>query len=153
MSIYRFFSNLSIPLLLFFCPNISVKAAVNSICLRTCISFCFPPWFVSQSGCKSRKLISNWQMFLEVFLRKFSFPFFLLIYQSVNELSDVLRGANVTSVFKSHKLFLNYFFKTFVSLNSSACQYFRERLSLLRVQKYTLYLHLQGFLLYISHLF
>jgi flagellin len=82
--LYRFFSNLSIPLLLFFCSNISVKTAVNSICLRTCFNFVS---LVSQSGCKSRKLISNWQMFFEVFFRKFYFPFLLLIYQSVNELS------------------------------------------------------------------
>jgi hypothetical protein len=70
--LYRFFSNLSIPLLLFFCFNISVKTAVNSICLRTCFNFVS---LVSQSGCKSRKLISYWQMFFEVFLRKFSFLF------------------------------------------------------------------------------
>ncbi|MDR7212740.1 hypothetical protein J2W48_004708 [Flavobacterium piscis] len=48
--------------------------------------FLFLP-LVSQSGCKSRKLISNWQMFFEVFLRKFSLLFLLLIYQSINELS------------------------------------------------------------------
>jgi hypothetical protein len=42
---------------------------------------------VFQSGCKSRKLISNWQMFFEVFLENFTFLFLLLIYQSVNELS------------------------------------------------------------------
>jgi hypothetical protein len=33
-------------LLLFFCSNISVKAAVNSICLRTCVSF-FVPFILS----------------------------------------------------------------------------------------------------------
>jgi hypothetical protein len=108
--LYRFFSNLSIPLLLFFCPNISVKTAVNSICLRTCFFFVS---LVSQSGCKSRKLISNRQMFFEVFFGKFSFPFLLKPYQSINELSNVLRGANVTSVFKSHKLFRIFFEKNF----------------------------------------
>jgi len=33
---------------------------------------------VSQSGCKSRKLISNWQMFFEVFFGKFFVSFFFL---------------------------------------------------------------------------
>jgi len=39
---------------------------------------------VLQSGCKSRKLISNRQMFFEVFFEKFSFPFssvYLPIFQ------------------------------------------------------------------------
>jgi len=82
--LYRFFSNLSIPLLLFFCFEISLKTAVNSICLRTCFNFVS---LVLQSGCKNRKLISNRQMFFEVFFEIF-IPFFLLfIYQSFNELS------------------------------------------------------------------
>ncbi|RED24478.1 hypothetical protein BD847_1205 [Flavobacterium cutihirudinis] len=42
---------------------------------------------VSQSGYKSRKLISKRQMFFEVFFRKFLFLFSSLIYQSINELS------------------------------------------------------------------
>jgi len=41
ISLYRFFSISRLSYSLFFCPNISVKAAVNSICLRTCISFSF----------------------------------------------------------------------------------------------------------------
>ncbi len=54
----------------FFCSEISFRTAVNSICLRTCLSFVSP---VSQSGCKTRKLISNWQMFFEVFFKIFRF--------------------------------------------------------------------------------
>ncbi|RED22759.1 hypothetical protein BD847_0005 [Flavobacterium cutihirudinis] len=43
---------------------------------------------VSQSGCKSRKLISKRQMFFEVFFLENFFSFFLHhIYQSLNELS------------------------------------------------------------------
>jgi len=81
------------------------------------------------------KLLSNWQMFFEFFFEKFLFLFSTQLYQSINELSNVLRGANVTSVFKSHKLLGIFFWKKFFSLNSFACQYFSERLSLLRVQK------------------
>ena len=40
LQFYRCYSNLSILLLLFLCSNISVKTAVNSICLGTCSS-CF----------------------------------------------------------------------------------------------------------------
>lgn len=54
------------------------------------MSFYYRFSLVAQSGCKSRKLISNWQMFFEVFFRKISFPFLLFIYQSINELSNVL---------------------------------------------------------------
>ena len=61
--------------------------------------------FVTQSGCKSRKLISNRQMFFEVFLKKFFIPFSFFSITNLSMSSDVLRGANVTSVFKSHKLF------------------------------------------------
>jgi len=93
---------------LFFCSNISVKAAVNSICLRTCFNFVS---LVSQSGCKSRKLISNWQMFFEVFFkRKFLF-FSLLKPTNLSMNFPCFAGANVTSVFKSHKLFAIFFWK------------------------------------------
>jgi len=68
-------------------------------------------------------------MFFEVFFEKFSFPFLLFIYQSFNELFRVLRGANVTSVFKSHKLFWIFFWKNFsvsirvlVSISRNACR-------------------------------
>jgi len=73
----------SITLILF--VPIFIGTAVNSICLRTCISFCVS--LVSQSGCKSRKLISNRQMFFEVFLENFHSLFLQFIYQSINELS------------------------------------------------------------------
>ena len=65
----------------------------------------------------------------------------------------VLRGANVISVFHSHKLFLIFFENFFSAWISFSCQSFRERLSLLRVQKYHLYLHLQDFFLYFFHVF
>ena len=66
---------------------------------------------VFQSGCKSRKLISNWQMFFEVFLKEILIPFSTSYLPICQWTFPVLRGANVTSVFKSHKLFLNYFSK------------------------------------------
>ncbi|MCD9576191.1 hypothetical protein, partial [Flavobacterium soyae] len=43
----------------------------------------------------------------------------------------------VKAFFKSHKLFLIFFLKNFSVLIFISCQCFRERLSLLRVQKYT----------------
>jgi hypothetical protein len=64
-----------------------------------------------------------------------------------------LRGANVKSIFKSHKLFRIFFLKISSLLIRIACQYFCERFSLLRVQKYHLYLHLQAFSLYNFNLF
>ncbi|WP_219071617.1 hypothetical protein, partial [Flavobacterium quisquiliarum] len=58
--------------------------------------------------------------------------FFLPVFQGTFR---VLRGANVKASFESHKLFLNFFFGKFIPLIQCACQYFDERLSLLRVQK------------------
>ena len=84
---------------------------------------------VFQSGCKSRKLISNWQMFFEVFFRKFSFPFSTSYLPICQWTFRYLRGANVTSVFKSHKLFGIFFWKNFqfqflrlVSISVNVCR-------------------------------
>ncbi|MFD2940835.1 hypothetical protein, partial [Flavobacterium notoginsengisoli] len=57
----------------------------------------------------------------------------------------VLRGANVKSIFKSHKLFRIFFLKISFLLILVSCQYFCERFSLLRVQKYTTIPVTQGF--------
>jgi hypothetical protein len=78
------FSNLTIPLLLFFCPV--VKRDGCQFNMSTNVYFFFVS-LVSQSGCKSRKLISNRQMFFEVFFEKFLFLFLPKLYQSLNELS------------------------------------------------------------------
>ena len=109
---------------------------------------------VFQSGCKSRKLISNWQMFFEVFFKKISFPFSLLNPASLSMNFPRFAGCKCNIRFLIPQAFLNLFLKKkFQTLILNACRYIRERLSLLRVQKYHLYLHLQGFLLYNFHIF
>ena len=108
---------------------------------------------VSQSGCKTKTSFCFLQEKFKVFFENFLIPislFFLPVFQGTFR---VLRGANVKSIFKSHKLFWIFFFNFFQSFDSSACQYFSERLSLLRVQKYHLYLHLQAFILHFFHVF
>ena len=69
------------------------------------VSYLFLSASLSISGCKSNKLFSYQQAFCEVFFRKISFPFLLNILTSLSNNLPVLRGANVTSIFKSHKLF------------------------------------------------
>jgi len=54
----------------------SYSFALTSLLKRLSIQYVYERVFflislVFQSGCKSRKLISNWQMFFEVFLKKF----------------------------------------------------------------------------------
>jgi hypothetical protein len=67
------FSNLSILLLLFFCFNISVKTAVNSICLGTLFFLFFPsfkPHYVSlEAGAKLQLLFVTGKNFLKFFLK------------------------------------------------------------------------------------
>ena len=114
-------------------------------------SFCFRLCFKAGAKLKlsfvsRKKNLKN----LETFFFVSFFYFFLPISQGTFR---VLRGANVTSVFHSHKLFAIFFRKFLFVLISSACQSFRERLPLLRVQKYHLYLHLQAFFKTIFDLF
>jgi hypothetical protein len=91
--------------------------------------------FVSQSGCKTTTSFLISKNFLKIFWNFFIISFLYNFLPISQWTSVVLRGANVTSVFKSHKLFGIFFWKKIFSLNSFACQYFSERLSLLRVQK------------------
>ena len=75
LKIYRFFQIYRFYYSLFFCSNISVKTAVNSICLGTClilflVSF-FTCYSVSRSGCKSKTCFLNWQENFEVFFKKY----------------------------------------------------------------------------------
>jgi len=115
------------------------------------VFFCFS--LVSQSGCKTKTSFCFSQEKFKVFFGFFSIPISSLFLTSLSMNFRVLRGANVTSVFKSHKLFGIFFFFISKDLNSFSCQYFSERLCLLRVQKYHLYLHLQAFLLHFFHVF
>ena len=111
------YSNLSILLLLFFCFEISFKTAVNSICLGTCSScfklnlFQFLFLFVFHTVVCFSKRVQKYNFFLisqeifKVFLKIF---FLFLTPQLLTNLSNnlaLLRGANVTSISESHKLF------------------------------------------------
>jgi hypothetical protein len=63
--------------ILFFCSNISVKTAVNSICLRTYYLFYnLDPLNVSRSGCKV--INSYFSQAFKVYL-KINFQLFLLL--------------------------------------------------------------------------
>jgi hypothetical protein len=67
------FSNLSILLLLFFCSKISLKTAVNSICLGTCLTYFFTLFnshCVSlKAGAKVQLLFLTGKNFLKFFLK------------------------------------------------------------------------------------
>ncbi len=62
-------------------------------------------------------------------------------------------GCKCKKHFQIPQAFSNLFFEISSLLIRIACQYFCERFSLLRVQKYHLYLHLQAFSLYNFNLF
>ena len=64
-----------------------------------------------KAGAKVENLFLTGKCFLKFFLKKFYFLFSFFSITNLSMSSNVLRGANVTSVFKSHKLFLNYFSK------------------------------------------
>jgi hypothetical protein len=66
-------SLISILLLLFFCSNISVKTAVNSICLRTCLIFFFHSSI--HLTCLSKRVQSN---------KLFTLTSFFLVYLKIN---------------------------------------------------------------------
>jgi len=109
----RFFSNLSIPLLLYFCSDshrngcqFNMSTNVSSFVLRLSLKAGakLKLLFVS---CK--KKFKNFETFFFVSVFLFSLP----IYQRT---FPVLRGANVKASFESHKLFLNFFFKKISSL-------------------------------------
>lgn len=100
--IYRFFSNLAILLLLYFC--LVVKRDGCQFNMSTNVSF-FLSSLVSQSGCKTKTSFCFLQEKFKVFFENFFIPislFFLPVFQGTFR---VLRGANVKSIFKSHKLF------------------------------------------------
>ncbi|SMO67674.1 hypothetical protein SAMN06265220_1021144, partial [Flavobacterium nitrogenifigens] len=108
------FESLDSITLILFCFSISAKAAVNSICLRTCLFLSSP---VSQSGCKTKTSFCFSQEKLKKFLKLFFrliFSFFSPVCQGTFR---VLRGANVKSFFFSRKLFLIFFFRKSLSSN------------------------------------
>ena len=105
LSVHLSISRLSYSL--FFCFNISVKTAVNSICLRTCFFFVS---LVSQSGCKSRKLISNWQENFEVFFENF-FSISLLFFSNLSMSFPYFAGCKCNIRFQFSQAFFNLFLK------------------------------------------
>ena len=110
---YRFFSDLSIPLLLFYLvlKSLSKRLSIQYVYER--VFFIFPP--VSQSGCKTKTSFCFSQEKLEKFLKLF-FRFHSLVFLSVSQGTfRVLRGANVKSFFFSRKLFRSFFFENLFS--------------------------------------
>lgn len=97
------FSNLSILLLLFFCLKISLKTAVNSICLGTCSSVLIDSFNTHcaslEAGAKVQLLFLTGKKFLKFFLEKFYLHLLLLFLSVCQGTLLFLRGANVTSVF------------------------------------------------------
>ena len=119
--------------------------------MSTNVISCLP--LVSQSGCKTKTSFCFLQEKFKKILKLFYRFFFLNFSPSISMNFPVLRGANVKASFESHKLFLIFFFENFFPLDYHACQYFSERLSLLRVQKYTTIPVTQAFLQTIFNLF
>ena len=96
--------------------------------ILNCIYFSFyPPFAVSQSGCKSSNSFFNWQENLKLFFENFYFHLNLIFLSIFQGTFRVLRGAKVSNIFISHKLFLIFFFENFSSFVSIACQYLNER--------------------------
>jgi len=109
LSLYRsLFKSIRFYYSYFICFKISLKTAVNSICLGTCSSFLLSA-SLSISGCKSSYSFFNRQELFEVFLKIFIFAFLLFFLSVCQGTLHVLRGAKVSSTFESHKLFLIFF--------------------------------------------
>jgi hypothetical protein len=107
----------------------SYSFALTSLLKRLSIQYVYERVFlfvslVSQSGCKSKKLISNWQMFFEVFFRKFLFLFFLnLTNLSMN--FPCFAGCKCNIRFQISQAFWNLFLKIFFSINSVCLSVFQ----------------------------
>ena len=108
------------------CPNLSIKTAVNSICLGTCSAF-FSLFDCLSKRVQKQLFFFNWQEIFEVFFEKFIFRFLLFFSSACQGTLHVLRGAKVSHVFKSHKLFLIFFENKFSTLIHLTCQCFKER--------------------------
>jgi hypothetical protein len=105
-----------------------------------------------KAGAKLKLLFVSRKKNLKKIETFFSSLFFFFSFQSLNEL-PCFAGCKCKKHFQISQAFSNLFFENFFSFNSYSCQYFCERFSLLRVQKYHLYLHLQAFSLYNFNLF
>jgi hypothetical protein len=127
------YSNLSILLLSILCLKISLKTAVNSICLGTCSS-CFVSFDsqclrVSRSGCKVQ-LLFNLASVFESFFENFRFSFFLIApLISATTYSICLRTLSVRKdnyLFHFSNLFLplkDIFYSLSIKISKNVCCY------------------------------
>jgi hypothetical protein len=79
--------------------------------MSTNVFFCLS--LVSQSGCKTKTFFCFSQEKFKKILKLFFRLFFLISLSISQGTFRVLRGANVKSIFKPHKLFLIFFLKKF----------------------------------------
>ena len=101
---------------------------------------------LSVSGCKSTTSFYSDKLFEKFFWKYFFNYSFLFPYQFFNERYPVLRGAKITSVFESHKLFWIFLENNFTLFNSLGLSGFLGTSASMRVQKYTLFWLKQGLL-------
>ncbi len=87
-----------------------------------------------KAGAKIENLFQNGKCFLKFFLENF-FSFFLHLFTNLSMNFPCFAGCKCKSFFRIPQAFRNLFFRIFFRFNRLACQYFSERLSLLRVQK------------------
>jgi hypothetical protein len=135
----------------------SYSFVLKSLSKRLSIQYVYERVFLV-FACFSKR-VQNYNFFFnlqekfKVFFETFFSSHLFLFLTSLSRNFPCFAGCKCNIRFPFSQAFLNLFLKKFFKLNSFACQYFCERLSLLRVQKYHLYLHLQAFLLYNFNLF
>jgi hypothetical protein len=125
-----------------FIVPICIGTAVNSICLRTCVSSY--PRLCFKAGAKLEILFVSCKKNLKNFETFFSFQFFQFFSQSLSEL-PVFAGCKCKKHFQISQAFPNLFFENFFSIDPYFLSVFLWTFSLLRVQKYTTIPVTQGF--------
>ncbi len=105
----------------FFCPDLSGRLSIQYVYERV---FLFVFRLFLKAGAKLKLLFVSRKKNLKNFETFFSFPF--SHFSSVSQGTfRVLRGANVKSIFKSHKLFAIFFFRFFSLIDSLCLSVFR----------------------------
>jgi len=69
--------------------SLSKRLSIQYVYERVFLYFCCFDLFL-KAGAKVENLFLTGKSFLKFFFRKISFPFYFFIYQSINELSNVL---------------------------------------------------------------
>jgi hypothetical protein len=87
-----------------------------------------------KAGAKLKLLFLSRKKNLKKIETFFSFPFSNFFFQFLKEL-PCFAGCKCKSIFQISQAFSNLFSEKIFSFDCYACQYFSERLSLLRVQK------------------